>query len=81
MWSKLTLCVFFDFKIDPNLASRTKELIIFNSDNDRKEVQSSVKVLRKELQGVKVKNFHGYGHFTIFSMKTKKFPELLKELL
>lgn len=72
---------FFDFKIDPNLAARTKGLVIFSSDNDMKEIQSSVKVLVKEIKGARVKNFHGYGHFTIFSMKTKKFPELLKELL
>jgi hypothetical protein len=28
-----------------------------------------------------VRIFHDYGHFTIGSMKTPEFPELLEELL
>ena len=72
---------FFDFKIDENLASRTKRLTIFHSIDDVAEIQSSVKELRKRLKNLKYREFHGYGHFTFHDMKTRKFPELFEECL
>ncbi|MFA6136057.1 MAG: alpha/beta hydrolase [Candidatus Paceibacterota bacterium] len=72
---------FFDFKIDPNLAKRTKKLIIFESNNDFKEIQKSIDILRTKLKGANFKKFKNMGHFISSSMKTDKFPELLKELI
>ena len=72
---------FFDFKIDKDLAKRTKGLTVFHSDNDNKEMQTSLVKLQAEIKNLKVKTFHNYGHFTIGSMKTTEFPELLQALL
>ena len=72
---------FFDFEIDVDIAARTKGLIIFHSDNDGPEMQSTVKLLRKKLKNFKYKELHGLGHFTHKNLPTDKFPELLEECL
>jgi uncharacterized protein len=72
---------FSDYKMDPGLAARTKGLVIFNSDNDMGNVMKSVARIRKTIKNADYREFHKYGHFTIFSMKTAKFPELLAECL
>jgi predicted alpha/beta hydrolase family esterase len=72
---------FFDFTLDKNISSRTGGLTIFHSDNDQASVQSTTKLLRNELKDFKYVEFHNYGHFTIGSMKTPEFPELLEECL
>lgn len=72
---------FFDFEIDRNMAARTKGLTIFHSDNDKPEMQSTVKLLKERLKNFKYVEFHNYGHFTLTDMRTRKFPELLKECL
>ncbi|MGH7157408.1 MAG: alpha/beta hydrolase [Candidatus Saccharimonadales bacterium] len=72
---------FKGYKIDPDLAKRTKELVIFYSDNDMDAVQKSVAELKAILKGAKYREFHGYGHFTLAQMRTNKFPELLEECL
>lgn len=72
---------FFEFKIDKELVSRTDGLVIFHSDNDKEEMQTSLKKLQAEVKDIKVTVFNNYGHFTIGSMKTTEFPELLKECL
>ncbi|SRR6266496_4575316 len=72
---------FFDFEIDPTLASRTKGLIIFGSDNDRPALIEARARFRTELKDSMYKEFPGYGHFTFKSMGTTEFPELLEEIL
>jgi len=72
---------FFDFEIDSNMTARTKGLTVFHSDNDKPEMQSTVKLLRKKLKNFEYREFHNYGHFTLKDMKTNEFPELLKECL
>jgi predicted alpha/beta hydrolase family esterase len=71
----------FDFKIDENLAKRTKDLTIFHSVDDVEEIQTSVKELREKLKGVKYIEFEDKGHFTHYYMPDDKFPELLDECL
>jgi uncharacterized protein len=71
----------FDFKIDPNIASRTKGLTIFNSSDDAEEILSSVEKLRQTLEGINYKEFSGLGHFTHSRMPDDTFPELLTELV
>jgi len=73
--------IFFDFKIDPNLADRTKGITIFSSDNDHPKILESVKILRDQIKGIKYKEFNSYGHFCYEDMKTAEFPELLAEVL
>jgi len=72
---------FFDFEIDPQLTSRINQCIIFNSDNDGRAMQESAQYLKAKLPGVVVRDFHGYGHFTLGSMETNAFPELLDALI
>lgn len=72
---------FFEFEIDPNLAERTKSLVIFDSDNDGESVHTSIAKIRENIKDVEYRGFHNYGHFTLGSMGTTEFPELLEVLL
>jgi predicted alpha/beta hydrolase family esterase len=72
---------FFDFTIDPKIASRTKQLILFNSKDDVTEIQTSVNKLRQEVIDLDYREFEGKGHFTHKYMPDDTFPELLAELL
>ena len=72
---------FFSFEIDPLIASRTGRLIILNSTDDVAEIQSSVQVLREQLQDIEYKEFTDRGHFTQKYMPDNTFPELLELLV
>jgi uncharacterized protein len=72
---------FKDYKMDSELVKRTEGIVIFNSDNDMGNVHKSIAQIRGSIKNVKYKEFHKYGHFTYAQMKTKRFPELLKECL
>lgn len=73
---------FFEgFTPDPKLAERTKGLVIFHSDNDMGNVQKSVAEIRQNIENVKYREFHKYGHFCYEEMGTHEFPELLKEVV
>lgn len=72
---------FFDFEINPTIVDRVNEFIVFVSDDDHKDVQNSVAFLQERLPSATFKIFHSYGHFTLASMKTSAFPELLKAIL
>lgn len=72
---------FFKFKINPNIINQTKKFIIFHSSNDDKDIQQSLKIIKKEIPKIQIKNFKNYGHFCLNDMKTEKFPELLNEIL
>lgn len=72
---------FFEFDIDASLASRTKGVVIFGSDNDKPSLIEAAAKLRSIIKDVQYREFTGYGHFTLGSMKSDKFPELLAELL
>lgn len=72
---------FFAFEIDENLASRTKSITIFHSDNDMDTVQCSVQMIRDEVIDLGYREFHNKGHFCLKDLKEEAFPELLKEVL
>lgn len=72
---------FFDFKIDPNLVSKTAGITIFGSDNDENDVEESIKALRGEVSSITYREFHNMGHFVYGSMGKRDFPELLEESL
>ncbi|HWZ65973.1 MAG TPA: alpha/beta hydrolase [Patescibacteria group bacterium] len=78
---KHTKNFFDDFEIDPNLVSRTRGITIFGSDNDMDDVQETVRILKGKVKDIVYREFHGYGHFTLGSMKTEEFPEVLEELI
>jgi uncharacterized protein len=72
---------FFDFQIDPDFPSRTRGVIIFNSDDDQKSVQETVVILQAKVKGLDIRQFAGKGHFTLKSLGGPEFPELLAEVL
>jgi predicted alpha/beta hydrolase family esterase len=72
---------FDDFEIDPDFASRTKGVIILNSDNDQDSVQETVRIVRDKVKAIQYKELHNYGHFCYGDLKTDKFPELLEIVL
>ena len=72
---------FDDFDIDPNFVSRTKGVTVFISDDDQDDIQETVRILRQTVKDVEYTEFQGYGHFTMGSMHTAEFPELLVEAL
>lgn len=71
---------FFDFKIDPALIERVKELVIFNSTDDKVGIQESVRRIRQAIPSVKYREFKNMGHFTANDMAAE-FPELLEECI
>lgn len=72
---------FFKYQIDKDLIKRTASLVIFYSDDDKQSTLDSVERYNKEIPGLELRKFHGYGHFTHLDMKTEEFPELLEECL
>lgn len=72
---------FFDFEIDPSLGKRVKSMTIMYSESDKESTREAVKILKKELPGVVIKEYPGMGHFTHNDMKTAEFPELLEECI
>lgn len=72
---------FFEFKIDKDLATRTKNITIFHSDNDMDSVQRSVQMIRHEIENIDYREFHNKGHFCLSDLRTDAFPELLNTVL
>ncbi len=72
---------FFDFEIDPQLASRTQGLILFHSTNDEDYIQKSVAKISVEIQNLKYVEFQNYGHFCVGDMKSEAFTDLLEEIM
>lgn len=65
---------FFDFQIDPSLASRTN-LEVFISSDDDEEMQTSFQKIKEVISEIHVHQFSDKGHFC-----EKDFPELLELL-
>lgn len=72
---------FFDFKIDPKIAKRTKGLTIFYSDKDKQSTLEAIDIFKDQLEGAKFVQFDDYGHFTKEEMTSSAFPELLEEIV
>jgi predicted alpha/beta hydrolase family esterase len=78
---KATVGDFLDFAIDPNMAAKTKGLVVFYSDNDSERINQSVDKLKEGVAKASFHEFHGYGHFTFNDMGKREFSELLEEVL
>jgi predicted alpha/beta hydrolase family esterase len=72
---------FFQFKIDPAIASRTKGLVIFVGGQDRPAIHESAGKIRNAITGTEYREFPGLAHFCYADMQTVEFPELRDELL
>ena len=75
--------MFDNLVIDEKLLSKVKDLKIFISEDDGKEMLESVGHLQDSILNLKENTFwfKDKGHFTFASMKTREFPELLKYLI
>lgn len=72
---------FFNFELDTDVPQRADEIVIFVSNDDDADIQTSVETLEKKWSGVRIVKLEGKGHFTFGDMGTREFPELQKELL
>lgn len=71
---------FFKFEIDENLVAKTNGFTVMYSTDDYPDVLKSIEILRSKIKNAKFQEFSGKKHFTLGSMKTDKFPELLENL-
>lgn len=71
---------FFEFEIDHDLASRTKGLTIYGSDNDADSIKQAITTLRSALNTAKYHEFPGYSHFATEDIGSG-FVELLQDIL
>lgn len=68
-----------NFQIDPRLPSRTKDVTVFYSTNDKPEYEAAHK-LKEAVSTITLKSFI-YGHFISKDMNGRtQFPELLNEI-
>ena len=71
---------FFNFKIDSRIADKTKGLTVFYSLDDKVDITQSAELIRDNIKNVKFMEFIDKGHFTLASMHSESFPELLQEI-
>lgn len=72
---------FFNFQIDPNLATRTAGLTVFSSTDDTDDIQKSVIGIINVIPSTELVEFESGGHFTGDTYIRNGFPELLEEIL
>lgn len=72
---------FFACTFDPDLASRTKGLFLFVSQNDDSDVLLSVSILMAKIDNIQLSRFKDLGHFTEEGMGKTDFPELLDVII
>ncbi len=70
---------FFEFEIDPELASRVNSITIFNSDNDAESIHSAVARIREAIPTANYREFHNHGHFRGSDLGKVEFSDLLME--
>lgn len=68
---------FFEFLIDPLVENRVREIHLFVSSDDEKDVLKSVEIIHNSFKKINIHNFNNKGHFTFEEMGTSEFPELL----
>jgi len=71
---------FFDFVIDPEIASRTESLTVMYSADDEPAILKTIDILKSKLNNVHFREYKNKGHFVLGSLNSEKFPELLEIL-
>ena len=71
---------FYDFVIDPTIASRTRRIVMFTADDEEEDGKKGLQMYHDALGG-EVIELTGHGHYTLGDMGTEMFPELLAEVL
>lgn len=72
---------FFDFNIDPEICNRIKEIHLFISSDDDKDILDSVEIIKNNVSKIELHQFSNLGHFCFSDMKTDKLPKLLDTIL
>lgn len=71
---------FFHFEIDPDFPSRTNGTSVYISSDDYPDVVKTVEILKSKVNGLTLHEFTDKGHFTLKTLGTHEFPELLEEV-
>ncbi|AHB42715.1 hypothetical protein RAAC3_TM7C00001G0877 [Candidatus Saccharibacteria bacterium RAAC3_TM7_1] len=72
---------FFKFTIDKAIAERCLGgMTVIVSDDDEASVLKSVDMIKSAAPEIKLNNFIGKGHFTLESLGTTEFSEILDEI-
>jgi predicted alpha/beta hydrolase family esterase len=72
---------FFNFIFDKGVVERSNGMAVFIAPEDDREIIDSARIITEKIPGIHTISLPGRGHFTIDSMKTDAFPELLDFLL
>lgn len=72
---------FFEFEIEANIVSRTKDLGIFYSTDDYQSILRGTDQIKKALPAATIFELTGKKHFTFRDLKTDQFPELRDYLI
>jgi len=67
---------YYGFPIDETIKERVKRIVMFVSDDEYEDGKKSVEIFHRALGGELIE-LSGRGHFTMDSMGTDAFPELL----
>jgi predicted alpha/beta hydrolase family esterase len=68
---------FFEFTIDKDLVQKVREIHLFVSSDDMKDILVSVEKIKNKLPDLILHEFADRGHFTKGDMGSEQFPELL----
>jgi len=71
---------FYKFDVDESIRDRVEEIIMFTADNESVDGKKSLRIFHSSLGG-KIIELKAHGHYTLKSMGTEEFPELLREIL
>jgi predicted alpha/beta hydrolase family esterase len=71
---------FFNFELDAEVPERVDKMIVFVSNDDDADIQTSVSTLAAKWPNARIIKLESKGHFTFGDMGTREFPEL-KEVL
>jgi len=71
---------FYIYNIDKTIKSRTKEILIFTSDDEEDDGKESAKIFHEALGG-EIIDLPQHGHYTLNDMKTEEFPELINVIV
>lgn len=72
---------FFKFEIDPEFPVRTRGVAVFVSSDDGQDVTRTVEILKDKATPLDIHEYNDKGHFTIGTMGTSEFPDLLDAVL
>ena len=70
---------YYTYPIDETIKERVGRIVMFTADDEEEDGKKSVKIFHAAFGGNLIE-LPGRGHFTMDSMGTDEFPELLEVL-